>query len=147
MLPFWVSVIIRHLLFRVYPKRDLNFDNYPFEGFRVLACGPTCGFRGALGYRVQACGGFGLGFRARLEIQGSRGSGLTAPACSVIQTLAFHRCICLRELRKRDWIWRPKFEVDRSAIVCNVVWVSCLGSGFKNMHCEHACREKYSHVR
>ena len=82
MLPFWVSVIIRHLLFRVYPKRDLNFDNYPFEGFRVLACGPTCGFRGALGYRVQACRGFGLGFRARLEIQGSRGSGLTAPACS-----------------------------------------------------------------
>ena len=28
MVPFWVPIIIRHLLFRV-PKRDLNFDNYP----------------------------------------------------------------------------------------------------------------------
>ena len=28
MVPFWVPIIIRHLLFR-YPKRDLNFDNYP----------------------------------------------------------------------------------------------------------------------
>ena len=30
MVPFWVPIIIRHLLFR-YPKRDLNFDNYPYS--------------------------------------------------------------------------------------------------------------------
>ena len=48
MVPFWVPIIIRHLLFRRshgtyysgYPKRDLNFDNYPF---RVQASG--FGFR------------------------------------------------------------------------------------------------------
>ena len=28
MVPFWVPSIIRHLMFRVYPKRDSNFDNY-----------------------------------------------------------------------------------------------------------------------
>ena len=27
--PFWVPIIIRHLVFRV-PKRDLNFDNYSY---------------------------------------------------------------------------------------------------------------------
>ena len=30
MVPFWVPIIIRHLLFRV-PKRDHNFDNYPYD--------------------------------------------------------------------------------------------------------------------
>ena len=27
--PFWVLIIIRHLIFRV-PKRGHNFDNYPY---------------------------------------------------------------------------------------------------------------------
>ena len=27
--PFWVPIIIRHLLFRV-PKKDPNFDNHPY---------------------------------------------------------------------------------------------------------------------
>ena len=31
MVPFWVLIIIRHLLFRVPKKRDLTFDNYPNE--------------------------------------------------------------------------------------------------------------------
>ena len=31
MVPVWVPIIIRHLLFRA-PKRDFNFDNYPFGG-------------------------------------------------------------------------------------------------------------------
>ena len=31
MVPFWVLVIIRHLLFRV-PKSELNFDNHPHAG-------------------------------------------------------------------------------------------------------------------
>ena len=30
MVPFWVSNIIRHLLFKV-PKKDHNFDNYPYK--------------------------------------------------------------------------------------------------------------------
>ena len=30
MVPIWVPVIARHLLFRV-PKGDHNFDSYPFE--------------------------------------------------------------------------------------------------------------------
>ena len=35
MVPFWVPIIIRHLLFRV-PKGGLNFDNYPIRfGSRV----------------------------------------------------------------------------------------------------------------
>ena len=28
--PFWVPIIIRHLLFRVTIKRDPNFDNHPY---------------------------------------------------------------------------------------------------------------------
>ena len=28
--PFWVLIIIRHLIFRV-PKRDHNFDNHPYS--------------------------------------------------------------------------------------------------------------------
>ena len=28
---FWVPNIVRHLIFR-YPKRDDNFDNYPYRG-------------------------------------------------------------------------------------------------------------------
>ena len=28
--PFWLNIIIRHLLFRVPKKRDPNFDNHPF---------------------------------------------------------------------------------------------------------------------
>ena len=27
--PFWVLIIIRHLIFRGCPKRGHNFDNYP----------------------------------------------------------------------------------------------------------------------
>ena len=38
--PFWVLIIVRHLIFR-YPKRDPNFDNYP-RGFErsvaVMGC-------------------------------------------------------------------------------------------------------------
>ena len=29
--PFWIPVIIRHLIFRV-PKRDHNLDNHPYMG-------------------------------------------------------------------------------------------------------------------
>ena len=28
--PFLVLSIVRHLLFRLYPKRDPNFDNHPY---------------------------------------------------------------------------------------------------------------------
>ena len=28
LVPFWIPIIIRHLIFRV-PKRDHNFDNHP----------------------------------------------------------------------------------------------------------------------
>ena len=31
-LPFWVLIIMRHLIFRV-PKRDHNFDNHPFDSW------------------------------------------------------------------------------------------------------------------
>ena len=27
--PFWVPIIIRHLYYLGYPKRDPNFDNHP----------------------------------------------------------------------------------------------------------------------
>ena len=51
--PCWVLLILRHLLFKV-PKRDLNFDNYPYGmepqspetvlvvglGFRLNCSGP-----------------------------------------------------------------------------------------------------------
>ena len=40
MVPSWVPIIIRHLLFRV-PKRDHNFDNYPCglqEGLHLGIC-------------------------------------------------------------------------------------------------------------
>ena len=36
MVPFWVPIIVRHLIFRV-PKRDHNFDNHPDPFLRVLA--------------------------------------------------------------------------------------------------------------
>ena len=29
MVPSWVPIIIRHLVYLGYPKRDYNFDNYP----------------------------------------------------------------------------------------------------------------------
>ena len=43
MVPFWVPIIIRHLLFRVPKKRDPNFDNHPhvFEVFGTRAIGST----------------------------------------------------------------------------------------------------------
>ena len=31
MVPFWVPIIIRHLLFRVPKQRDHNFDNHPYK--------------------------------------------------------------------------------------------------------------------
>ena len=31
MVPFWIAVIIRHLIFRVPKKRDHNFDNHPYR--------------------------------------------------------------------------------------------------------------------
>ena len=32
MVPFWIPIIMRHLIFRVlYPKRDHNFDNHPYD--------------------------------------------------------------------------------------------------------------------
>ena len=30
MVPFWIPIIIRHLIFRVPQKRDHNFDNHPY---------------------------------------------------------------------------------------------------------------------
>ena len=37
--PFWVLNLIRHLIFRV-PKRDPNFDNYPYEPQKGTTMGP-----------------------------------------------------------------------------------------------------------
>ena len=31
MVPFWVPMILPHLIFRVPKKRDHNFDNHPYE--------------------------------------------------------------------------------------------------------------------
>ena len=31
MVPFWIPIVIRHLIFRV-PKRDHKFDNTPYTG-------------------------------------------------------------------------------------------------------------------
>ena len=31
MVPFWVLIIVRHLLFRVPKKGDPNFDNHPHD--------------------------------------------------------------------------------------------------------------------
>ena len=33
-IPFWVPIRIRHLIFRV-PKKDHNFDNYPYSSREV----------------------------------------------------------------------------------------------------------------
>ena len=46
MVPFWVPIIIRPLIFRVplgYPKRDHNFDNQPYINVfqRVLGANPA----------------------------------------------------------------------------------------------------------
>ena len=30
MVPFWIPIIIRHLIFRV-PKRDHKIDNHPYD--------------------------------------------------------------------------------------------------------------------
>ena len=38
MVPFWIPIIIRHLIFRD-PKRDHNFDNHPYSGSPVLGFG------------------------------------------------------------------------------------------------------------
>ena len=37
MVPFWVPVIVRHLILRVPKKRDHNFDNHPCECTYVLS--------------------------------------------------------------------------------------------------------------
>ena len=31
--PFWIPIIIRHLIFRV-PKKDHNFENHPYNYIR-----------------------------------------------------------------------------------------------------------------
>ena len=54
MVPLWVPIIIRHLLFRV-PQRDPNFDNHPY-GLAILRPLSGCQ-RAGFGFR-------GLGFRA-----------------------------------------------------------------------------------
>ena len=38
MVPFWVPIIVRHLIFRVPKKRDHNFDNHPL----LLLNGQRC---------------------------------------------------------------------------------------------------------
>ena len=57
--PFWVSIIIRHLLFRV-SKGGHNFDNYPYgviksTGSARLGSKSTCAFN-----RLGTSKGFGL---------------------------------------------------------------------------------------
>ena len=40
MAPFWVPIIIRHLIFRVPQKGDQNFDNYPYISLMALVRPP-----------------------------------------------------------------------------------------------------------
>ena len=49
MVPFWIPMIIRHLIFK-YPKKDHNFDNHPYGGL---------GFKGFEAYirRMYGCVG------------------------------------------------------------------------------------------
>ena len=35
MVPFWVPIIARHLLFRVPKKGTINFDSHPCKGLNV----------------------------------------------------------------------------------------------------------------
>ena len=61
MVPFWVPIITRHLVFRV-SKRDSNFDNHPHD--RTMCClGATGG--------LQLSAVWGLGFS--IQILGFRG--------------------------------------------------------------------------
>ena len=39
--PFWIPIIIRHLIFRV-PTRNHNFDNHPYTCFEFWAQGLGC---------------------------------------------------------------------------------------------------------
>ena len=43
MVPFWIPIVIRHLIFRG-PKRDHNFDNHPLGAGVITACWPSTGF-------------------------------------------------------------------------------------------------------
>ena len=69
--PFWVPIKVRHL-YLGYPKRDLNFDNYPYalswsRALRVLKSGVE-------GRVVGVCGGLrvwglrDLGFEVGLRV-------------------------------------------------------------------------------
>ena len=44
MVPLWVPIIIRHLIFRVpgYPKRDHNFDNHPCGVYTIRSASDQC---------------------------------------------------------------------------------------------------------
>ena len=53
MVPAWVPIIIRHLIFRVPKKRDHNFDNHPL-GARAWSLGS---------HELVAPSHRGLGFR------------------------------------------------------------------------------------
>ena len=61
MVPFGVPILMWHLLFRV-PKRDLNFDNYPFLTIfgihsKFLNKNPVQGFQWAVRILSKAQGG------------------------------------------------------------------------------------------
>ena len=38
MIPFWIPIIIRHLIFRVPEKGDHNFDNHPSNALKAATC-------------------------------------------------------------------------------------------------------------
>ena len=50
MVPFWVLIIIRHHYYFGYPKRDYNFDNYPYGVVWGLRCRASWGGVEALGF-------------------------------------------------------------------------------------------------
>ena len=62
LVPFWVPIIVRHLIFRVPNKRDPNFDSHPHANQGPK---PHCLLVRSLGplKYVRLGGGGGLGFR------------------------------------------------------------------------------------
>ena len=55
MVPFWVPIIVRHLIFRV-PKRDHNFDNHTFAVNKKDYNAPSFGLHGGwLSDTVMRC--------------------------------------------------------------------------------------------
>ena len=62
--PFWIPIIIRHLIFRV-PKRDHHFDNHACSYVHKIYAGITITQNSR---PTVFCGvkGLGLGFRLRV---------------------------------------------------------------------------------